>query len=311
MKETIVTGHSRRQPTKSTNRGRGWLTMLITLVIAVLLVVFGAQLANGPSKNNNVEASTRITPVSTPATAVVSAATPLPTHQAAPTTVAVTPTLTAAATTPAVTPPPNPTITEGASTEATSAIERFVQKNGMTLDLGSATSAPFTSTANGVVGQYFANAVLEYHPEFAGTPYAIELSRVGVALASANGVQQSAPFEPLAADTQNDANCWFVQATRHRLCGGFRDFWRSQGLDFGDPGVTYRESLALFGYPISEEFVDPASGLTVQYFERGVLTYDGSKAPADRIREQTSTEAILNRWHFQIIAGATSLPGAG
>jgi hypothetical protein len=160
---------------------------------------------------------------------------------------------------------------------------------------------------NGVVGQYFANAVLEYHPEFAGTPYAVELSRVGVALANANNLQQSAPFQPLPATTQADDNCWFVRATRHRLCSGFRNYWRSQGLDLGDPDISYRESLARFGYPISEEFTDPESGLTVQYFERCVLTYDGSKAPADRIREQTSTEAILNRWHDQILTNASSL----
>jgi hypothetical protein len=284
--------------------------VLITIVIAVLLVVFGAQLAHGPSRNN-VEASTLVTSVSTPAPAVANAATPVPARAPVPTAVAVTPTLTAATTTPTVATPPSPTITEGASPEATSAINRFVQQNGTTLDLGSATSAPFTSAANGVAGQYFANAVLEYHPEFAGTPYAVELSRIGVALAGANNLGQSAAFQPLDTSTQGDANCWFVQATRHRLCGGFRDFWRSRGLDLGDPGVSYRESLALFGYPISEEFVDPASGLTVQYFERGVLTFDGSKAPADRIREQTSTEAILNRWHYQIIAGAASLPGGG
>lgn len=285
--------------------------MLVTISIAVLLVIFGAQLAAGPSQNNNVAASTLTTPVSKPPAAAPNPATPVPTSQPAPAVTPVTPTLTEASATPTVATPISPTITEGASPVATGAIEQFIQQNGKTLALGSATSAPFTSAANGVVGQYFANAVLEYHPELAGTPYAVELSRVGVALASANDLGQSAPFQPLPADTQPDANCWFVQATGHRLCGGFRDYWRSQGLDLGDPGVSYRESLALFGYPISEEFVDPASGLTVQYFERGVLTYDGSKAPADRIHEQTSTEAILNRWHYQIITSATSLPGGG
>jgi hypothetical protein len=43
---------------------------------------------------------------------------------------------------------------------------------------------------------------------------------------------------------------------------------REDWSDIGDPGVSYRESLALFGYPISEEFTDPATGLTTQYFER-------------------------------------------
>jgi spore germination protein len=37
--------------------------------------------------------------------------------------------------------------------------------------------------------------------------------------------------------------------------------------------VPYRESLALFGFPISEEFVDPDTGLVTQYFERAVFEY--------------------------------------
>ena len=61
--------------------------------------------------------------------------------------------------------------------------------------------------------------------------------------------------------------------TGHWLCNGFRDYWNSHGLEFGDRGVSYRESLALFGYPISEEYVDPATGTTMQYFERARLEF--------------------------------------
>ncbi|MBX6341055.1 MAG: hypothetical protein IRY97_01245 [Thermomicrobiaceae bacterium] len=50
------------------------------------------------------------------------------------------------------------------------------------------------------------------------------------------------------------------------MCYGFRSYWRAHGLEFGDAGYSYRESLALFGYPISEEFQQ--NGVTVQYFER-------------------------------------------
>ena len=39
----------------------------------------------------------------------------------------------------------------------------------------------------------------------------------------------------------------------------------------GDPGVSVRESLALFGYPVSEE--SQQNGATVQYFERAVFEY--------------------------------------
>jgi hypothetical protein len=47
-----------------------------------------------------------------------------------------------------------------------------------------------------------------------------------------------------------------------------RPYWEEHGRELGDPGVSERESLALFGYPISEEFIDPATGLVTQYFER-------------------------------------------
>ncbi|HEX7102218.1 MAG TPA: peptidoglycan hydrolase, partial [Nitrolancea sp.] len=45
-----------------------------------------------------------------------------------------------------------------------------------------------------------------------------------------------------------------------------------------DPGVSFRESLALFGYPISEEFVDPQTGYVTQYFERAVFEYHPENA---------------------------------
>jgi hypothetical protein len=61
-----------------------------------------------------------------------------------------------------------------------------------------------------------------------------------------------APFQPLAV--QPDANCDVYVATGHRLCNGFRDYWRTHG------------GLMILGYPISEEFQE--NGMTVQYFER-------------------------------------------
>ncbi len=44
-------------------------------------------------------------------------------------------------------------------------------------------------------------------------------------------------------------------------------------MNFGDPGYSSRESLALFGYPISDPFIDPDSHMLVQYFERAVFEY--------------------------------------
>ncbi len=121
--------------------------------------------------------------------------------------------------------------------------------------------------------QYLERQRFEYHPELVGTPYATELGLLGTEAVQAAGLLTSAPFQPRPATTSTDANCTYVAATGHRLCASFRQYWQTHGLDFGDPGVSYRESLALFGYPISEEFTDSGTGLTVQYFERAVFEY--------------------------------------
>lgn len=121
--------------------------------------------------------------------------------------------------------------------------------------------------------QYLERQRFEYHPELAGTPYETELGRLGAEDAQLRGLFGTPPFQPLPTTTASDANCTFFPQTGHRLCFGFRAYWMSHGLEFGDPGVSYREALALFGYPISEEFTDTACGCTVQYFERARFEY--------------------------------------
>ncbi len=116
--------------------------------------------------------------------------------------------------------------------------------------------------------QYFERARLAYYPEHAGTPLEVQLGRVGVEQAATWGFLESRAFRSFLADSQDDPSCVFFPETGHRVCGAFLVYWQNHGLDLGDPGVSKRESLALFGYPISEVFTDPVSGLTVQYFER-------------------------------------------
>lgn len=136
-------------------------------------------------------------------------------------------------------------------------------------------------TENGRTVQYFERARVEYHPESAGTPYEVELGLVGVQVAQPQGLLNTAPFQPLPATTQSDANCEFYPQTGHRLCFGFKTYWHRHGLQLGDPGVSTRESLALFGYPISEEFQE--NGVTVQYFERARFEYYPDNPPAYRV----------------------------
>jgi hypothetical protein len=64
----------------------------------------------------------------------------------------------------------------------------------------------------------------------------------------------------------------FFPETGHSLGGDFRSYYESHGLELGDSGITARESLSLFGYPVSQPFqeINPETGepLLVQYFER-------------------------------------------
>ncbi len=128
------------------------------------------------------------------------------------------------------------------------------------------------TSEGGLRVQYFERARFEYHAELAGSPYQVQLARLGVQDASTNGLLASAAFQALPTGG-SDGNCVFFEETGHRLCSGFRVFWQSHGADLGDAGASTRESLALFGFPISEEFTDPSTGLTVQYFERARFEY--------------------------------------
>ncbi|HET7035089.1 MAG TPA: hypothetical protein VFI42_05345 [Thermomicrobiaceae bacterium] len=120
--------------------------------------------------------------------------------------------------------------------------------------------------------QYLERQRFEYHPEHAGTPYEVELGRLGAEDAIQRNLVVARPFQPLGPAAAG-SGCAYFAATGHTLCGGFLGYWRSHGLEFGDAGISQRESLALFGYPLSEEFTDPATGLTVQYFERARFEY--------------------------------------
>ena len=114
--------------------------------------------------------------------------------------------------------------------------------------------------------QYFERSVFEYHPELAGTPYAVLLVRVGAWRVS-NRTQEP-PFQPVSA-FQSSSDHWYFPETQHSLNYGFKAFW----IDHG--------GLPNFGYPLSEEFdeknPDPPAGdgkvHTVQYFERARFEY--------------------------------------
>jgi hypothetical protein len=113
--------------------------------------------------------------------------------------------------------------------------------------------------------QYFERNRFELHTEHAGTDYEVLLGLLGSELSSARRGEPA--FQPLsAAPTGRE----FFAATGHSLGGAFRDYWRNHG------------GLAVFGYPISEEFQEyrPETGqwYTVQYFERNRFEYHAEHA---------------------------------
>ena len=91
--------------------------------------------------------------------------------------------------------------------------------------------------------------------------------------------------------------------------GAFLRYWQTHGLEFGDYDVSYRESLALFGYPISEEFeerLEDGEIYTVQYFERARFEWHPENA-------NTEYEVLLGQFGRRIRPAdppAGQLPGA-
>ena len=149
------------------------------------------------------------------------------------------------------------------------AFKSFWERSGGLPVFGYPLTEEFTErnrdTGQSYAVQYLERQRYEYHPENRGTPYAVLLGRLGVEALQREGrdwqsLPKAAPGTP-----------HYVAATGHAIAPQFWDYWRSHGLEFGDRGVTEREALALFGYPITEpEMETNSSGdrVLTQWFER-------------------------------------------
>jgi hypothetical protein len=135
-------------------------------------------------------------------------------------------------------------------------------------DMVALSPAPATTTSRqtivvepttGLLVQYFERARIEYNPNLP-PDNRISLSRVGSLVTQGN---RHPAFTWLSgtADPQRD----FYPQSGHTLGGVFRHYWQNNG------------DIAVFGYPISEEFeeMNPMDGKSyrVQYFERARLEY--------------------------------------
>jgi photosystem II stability/assembly factor-like uncharacterized protein len=110
---------------------------------------------------------------------------------------------------------------------------------------------------NGMLVQYFQNAVLVYHPELADTPLVVSLEPLGQrALGSPS---------PRIADFDNTTTRRYFPQTGHSLSGEFLSNWRFEG------------GAAMFGYPIGEPVTE--GNTVVQYFQNARFETDPSAGP--------------------------------
>jgi hypothetical protein len=128
--------------------------------------------------------------------------------------------------------------------------------------------------------QLFERNRLEIHPENA-KPYDVLLGRLGGDLL----YKQGRPWETLPRE-QPKPGCRFFDQTRHNICEPFLSYWRSHGLDLGQPGTTEQESLALFGLPLTTPAMERNSSgdnVLTQWFERARFEYHPNKPAQYRV----------------------------
>jgi hypothetical protein len=108
-------------------------------------------------------------------------------------------------------------------------------------------------------------------------------------LAAAGGAFMSYSDAPLPTD-RIDAyppGDLFFPATGHSISGEFKRYYESHGLEMGDHGISARESLALFGYPVSEAYdeinAEDGQRYRVQYFERARFELHPENQPPYRV----------------------------
>ncbi len=150
---------------------------------------------------------------------------------------------------------------------------------------------------------------------FAPQAYALLNDEVQYAAAGGSFMRWSAEALPTGRVPAAAAGERYFPVTGHSLGGAFRQYYETHGLDLGDPGISDRESLALFGYPVSERFVeinpDTAELLEVQYFERARMEYHPRNRDPYRVLLGRLSAAGLNRLNPYPLPRPAEPPAAG
>ncbi|HEU5090921.1 MAG TPA: META domain-containing protein, partial [Roseiflexaceae bacterium] len=141
-------------------------------------------------------------------------------------------------------------------------------------------------TEEGVTVQYFERQRFELHPEIAA-PYDVLLGRLGAEILASNGIT----WQDLPAASDPLEGCRYFAETRHNVCDqeqgrGFLTAWRSNGLRLDNRrAVSDAESLALFGFPISDVYDATVDGkpVKIQWFERARFEWHPDNPAAYRV----------------------------
>ncbi|HEY1014077.1 MAG TPA: hypothetical protein VGE07_15300, partial [Herpetosiphonaceae bacterium] len=113
--------------------------------------------------------------------------------------------------------------------------------------------------------QLFERSRIELHPANPA-PFDVQLGLLGAESLR----RQGRDWRAESRGEQPAGPCAAFETGRE-VCGPFLDYWESHGLDFGQPGVSFAEALALFGLPLTAPRLETnRSGdrVLTQWFER-------------------------------------------
>jgi hypothetical protein len=131
---------------------------------------------------------------------------------------------------------------------------QYWQKNGGLAQFGYPISdeiiEPDPNDGRARIVQYFERNRFEYFPEHTGTPYTVQLGRLG----EAQLVGQGFEWRSQQPQPQVPRDCLRFKETQRSLCPPFRQYWERRG------------GLAIYGLPLTDAYT--VDGRLVQYFER-------------------------------------------
>ena len=145
--------------------------------------------------------------------------------------------------------------------------QQFWERNGGLMTFGYPISRVFYQ--DGLYRQYFERAIFEHHEDRAGTPWAVQLVRLG-AFNTIERRRTDPLFQPRPYNPTRDRDLLFFPETGHAIDTTFQPYWEANG------------GIQAFGYPLSEPFYERSreDGVSrlVQYFERARFEYHPERA---------------------------------